>query len=509
MQQDNWVDSMATKYSLQEEEIRYLRTIHQLFQTVEDVRMIDLAHCLHEGTGKVSYWIKKLREKGIIETDPKGFITLVQSNPGNTDENSEGGEDETIDISRSSLSLSDIKYLLAIQKLSQTQDIVRGSDLCQKMGYSSAAVTNALKKLKEKNCIVVAANGAIILGKAEDIKTIKTDTNRFFGRLDLSSSEMTYLNAIDELRNELPVVRAIDIARKLGVSKPSVSVALGKMRTKGLIGYASNGSIIIIDENDNTVHPTVDQTFSSDSKADTQEDADQDYCEESETPAQQNDEEQAKEEPIQSVCSESVTEQQFESIGEPVSRNVKQVGLSIQKKDRQDASAVILVALMDELRRRYPTGTYVTDMRTLKRDNPDIPWTLLANNAKRVYGKPLVPYLEEVGILQKAGTVIQQSASVDMNVDENHASVAVLPKNQNCDEGEEQARREAEEQARREAEEQARREAEEQARREAEERARRKAEEQARREAEEQARREAEEQARREAEERARREAEE
>lgn len=174
MQQDNWVDSMATKYSLQEEEIRYLRTIHQLFQTVEDVRMIDLAHCLHEGTGKVSYWIKKLREKGIIETDPKGFITLVQSNPGDMDENSDGRETQTIDISRSSLTLSDIKYLLAIQKLSQTQEIVRGTDLCQELGYSSAAVTNALKKLKDKNCIVVAANGAIIIGKSEDIKAINT-----------------------------------------------------------------------------------------------------------------------------------------------------------------------------------------------------------------------------------------------------------------------------------------------------------------------------------------------
>lgn len=108
-------------------------------------------------------------------------------------------------------------------------------------------------------------------------------------------------------------------------------------------------------------------------------------------------------------------------------------------------------------------------------------------------GNALVPYLEEVGILQKGGTVIQQSASVNMNVDENHASVAVLPENQSCDVAEEQARREAEEQARREAEEQARREAEEQARREAEERARREAEEQARREAEEQARREADE----------------
>ena len=103
------------------------------------------------------------------------------------------------------LTMSDMKYLLVIQKLSQTQDVVRSSDLCLALGHSNAAVIDALKILKEKNCIIVAENGAIIIGKAEDINVLETVTDRFSEHPDLSTSEMDCLKAIDELEAELPL----------------------------------------------------------------------------------------------------------------------------------------------------------------------------------------------------------------------------------------------------------------------------------------------------------------
>ena len=56
----------------------YLDTIRQLFAEQETVRMIDVARRLNQGTGKVSYWTKKLREKGILDTTSKGVITILK-----------------------------------------------------------------------------------------------------------------------------------------------------------------------------------------------------------------------------------------------------------------------------------------------------------------------------------------------------------------------------------------------------------------------------------------------
>ena len=76
--EDSWIQAIAAETPLQDEEVLYLRTIHQLFQSAETVRMIDVAKRLGQGTGKVSYWMKKLREKSILDTTSKGVITMLK-----------------------------------------------------------------------------------------------------------------------------------------------------------------------------------------------------------------------------------------------------------------------------------------------------------------------------------------------------------------------------------------------------------------------------------------------
>ena len=76
--EDSWIQAIAAETPLQDEEILYLRIIHQLFQSADTVRMIDVAKRLQQGTGKVSYWMKKLHEKGILETTPNGVITMLK-----------------------------------------------------------------------------------------------------------------------------------------------------------------------------------------------------------------------------------------------------------------------------------------------------------------------------------------------------------------------------------------------------------------------------------------------
>ena len=52
-----------------------------------------------------------------------------------------------------------------------------------------------------------------------------------------------YLEAIYVLRKRLPVVRSIDIATELGYSKPSVSVAMKNLKTRGFVTVSQEGYI--------------------------------------------------------------------------------------------------------------------------------------------------------------------------------------------------------------------------------------------------------------------------
>ena len=52
-----------------------------------------------------------------------------------------------------------------------------------------------------------------------------------------------YLETIYVLRKRLPVVRSIDIATELGYSKPSVSIAMKNLKTRGSVTVSQEGYI--------------------------------------------------------------------------------------------------------------------------------------------------------------------------------------------------------------------------------------------------------------------------
>ena len=57
-----------------------------------------------------------------------------------------------------------------------------------------------------------------------------------------------YLEAILILEQENVIVRSIDVAHKLSVSKPSVSRAMGLLRQEGYIEMADNGPIFLTEK---------------------------------------------------------------------------------------------------------------------------------------------------------------------------------------------------------------------------------------------------------------------
>ena len=65
------------KSTLQESSENYLETILILSQEYSQVRSIDIANELDFTRPSVSIAMKKLRENGLIEVDPEGYITLT------------------------------------------------------------------------------------------------------------------------------------------------------------------------------------------------------------------------------------------------------------------------------------------------------------------------------------------------------------------------------------------------------------------------------------------------
>ena len=64
--------------------------------------------------------------------------------------------------------------------------------------------------------------------------------------VNIHESAEDYLEAILRLQILQGQVRSIDIARELGFSKPSVSVAMKRLRENGYIEMAANGSITLL-----------------------------------------------------------------------------------------------------------------------------------------------------------------------------------------------------------------------------------------------------------------------
>ena len=65
---------------------------------------------------------------------------------------------------------------------------------------------------------------------------------------DMYESGENYLETIYIIQKEQGFVRSIDIARKLNISKPSVSRAMGLLRQEGFIDMADNGPIVLTDK---------------------------------------------------------------------------------------------------------------------------------------------------------------------------------------------------------------------------------------------------------------------
>ena len=66
--------------------------------------------------------------------------------------------------------------------------------------------------------------------------------------MNYNESSEDYLEAILMLREQLGKVRSIDIVYKLGYSKPSISIAMKKLREKGLVNMDADGYITLTDE---------------------------------------------------------------------------------------------------------------------------------------------------------------------------------------------------------------------------------------------------------------------
>ena len=64
--------------------------------------------------------------------------------------------------------------------------------------------------------------------------------------MKIHESAEDYLESILTLKKKLGSVRSIDVVNDLGVSKPSVSVAMKKLRENGYIAMDSDGHITLL-----------------------------------------------------------------------------------------------------------------------------------------------------------------------------------------------------------------------------------------------------------------------
>ena len=64
--------------------------------------------------------------------------------------------------------------------------------------------------------------------------------------MKIYESAEDYLEAILKIKSQRGIVRSIDIVHELGFSKPSVSVAMKKLRENGYIEMDADGSITLL-----------------------------------------------------------------------------------------------------------------------------------------------------------------------------------------------------------------------------------------------------------------------
>ena len=100
--------------------------------------------------------------------------------------------------------------------------------------------------------------------------------------MQLQESGEMYLESILRLSEKLPVVRSIDISEYMGYSKPSVSRAVGLLKSGGYITVESDGTIKLTEEGKTVAakiyerHRILTEFFKS--IGDSPETADEDAC---------------------------------------------------------------------------------------------------------------------------------------------------------------------------------------------------------------------------------------
>ena len=70
----------------------------------------------------------------------------------------------------------------------------------------------------------------------------------------IHESAEDYLESILIIQEQSGQVRSIDVVNKLGYSKPSVSIAMKKLRESGYINMAPDGSITLTDTGEALLH---------------------------------------------------------------------------------------------------------------------------------------------------------------------------------------------------------------------------------------------------------------
>ena len=147
---------------------------------------------------------------------------------------------------------SEKRYLMSVLKLSKELTAVRPIDVAKDLGFSKASVSVALKKLRDKGLVRFDDCGFVFL--TDTVDTTMTEIQEkepeyeFMSDSLLSESSKKYLRGLVELSKELAVVRSVDLANKLQISKPSVSTALKKLVESGYVVVDQYGFISLSDK---------------------------------------------------------------------------------------------------------------------------------------------------------------------------------------------------------------------------------------------------------------------
>ena len=147
------------------------------------------------------------------------------------------------------LTEGDKRYLEAIIQLSKEHSDIKAVDIAAFLSVSKPSVSVALKRLCDKDYIYIDMNKSIhVLDEAGEANLSRQEVPTIESVLavQLSDSEKKYIWAIEQLQKEYGFVRSVDVANKLGVSKPSVSIALKKLKEKGVVLLQPNGSLSIV-----------------------------------------------------------------------------------------------------------------------------------------------------------------------------------------------------------------------------------------------------------------------